>query len=98
MEAALADAVDAGVTLLTAPSFAAIVESYAVVDGLGGYTHAASTCASGRVVDEHGAVFGCDGLYVADASILPTLPRCGTYLPVVLLAERLVRVWSRGSR
>ena len=27
------------------------------------------------------------------SSALPTLPACGTYLPVVLLAERLARAW-----
>ena len=45
----------------------------------------------GTVVDEHGAVRGYDNLFVADASALADLPPSGTYLPVVLLAERLAR-------
>jgi len=89
----------AGVTLAeqlidTAP-FCDIVSEAHVVDGFGGYAHATSTCAMGTVVDEHGAVVGYEELFVADASVLPTLPASGTYLPVVLLAERLARAWRR---
>ena len=39
-----------------------------------------ATCAIGRVVDERALVFGFDGLYVADASIMPTIPRVNTNL------------------
>ena len=49
----------------------------------------------GSVVDEHGAVVGYDDLFVADASVLPATPPSGTYVPVVLLAERLARAWRR---
>jgi choline dehydrogenase len=90
----------AGVTLAeelvdTTP-FTEVVSDVRVVDGFGGYAHATSTCATGVVVDEHGAVRGYDDLFVGDASVLPALPACGTYLPVVLLAERLAQSW-RGS-
>jgi choline dehydrogenase-like flavoprotein len=94
-----ADAVrlSAGVTLaeelVGATPFTDVVDDVRVVDGFGGYAHATSTCATGVVVDEHGAVLGYDDLFVGDASVLPTLPACGTYLPVVLLAERLARSW-----
>jgi choline dehydrogenase-like flavoprotein len=87
----------AGVTLaeelLTARPFRDVVSAARVVDGFGGYAHATSTCAMGTVVDEHGAVAGYEGLYVCDASVLPSPPASGTYLPVVLLAERLARAW-----
>jgi choline dehydrogenase-like flavoprotein len=87
----------AGVTmaseLLAARQFTDAVVDFTVVEGFGGYAHATSTCALGTVADEHGAVLGYEGLFVCDASALPSLPACGTYLPVVLLAERLARAW-----
>jgi choline dehydrogenase-like flavoprotein len=82
--------------LVEAASFVDVVSDVQIVDGFGGYAHATSTCAIGVVVDEHGAVHGYDNLFVGDASVLPSLPACGTYLPVVLLAERLAATW-RGS-
>ena len=92
----------AGVTLAEelvgkAP-FTDVVSDARVLDGFGGYAHATSTCAAGIVVDEHGAVSGYDELFVGDASVLPSLPACGTYLPVVLLAERLAATWGGSLR
>jgi choline dehydrogenase len=87
----------AGVTiveeLLATVPFTDLVTDARVVDGFGGYAHATSTCAIGTVVDDHGAVCGYENLFVADASVLPTVPASGTFLPVVLLAERLARAW-----
>jgi choline dehydrogenase len=54
-----------------------------------GFFHPVGTCAIGRVVDGHGAVYGLDGLFVADASIMPTIPRANTNLSTLALAERL---------
>jgi choline dehydrogenase len=54
-----------------------------------GFFHPVGTCAIGRVVDGRGAVYGFDGLFVADASIMPTIPRANTNLSTVALAERL---------
>jgi choline dehydrogenase len=79
--------------LLGAAPFTDAVADARVVEGFGGYAHATSTCAIGAVADERGAVRGYEGLFVGDASALPTLPACGPYLPVVLLAERLARAW-----
>ena len=53
------------------------------------YFHPAGTCGIGRVVDAHGRVLGIDGLVVADASIMPTIPRANTNLTTVAVAERL---------
>ncbi len=90
----------AGVTLteelVDTEPFASVVSDARTLDGFGGYAHATSTCATGTVVDDDGAVSGYDDLFVGDASVLASLPACGTYLPVVLLAERLARSW-RGS-
>jgi pyridoxine 4-oxidase len=54
-----------------------------------GFFHPTGTCAIGRVVDGAGRVYGLDGLYVADASIMPTIPRVNTNLATVAIAERL---------
>jgi choline dehydrogenase len=53
------------------------------------YFHPAGTCGIGRVVDTRGRVLGLDGLIVADASIMPTIPRANTNLTTVAIAERL---------
>ncbi len=91
----LASGVEMVEEMLTTTPFADIVADARVVDGFGGYAHATSTCAIGTVVDEHGAVVGYEDLFVADASVLPTTPPSGTYLPVVILAERLAGAWRR---
>ena len=54
-----------------------------------GFFHPVATCAIGRVVDGGGRVLGHDGLFVADASIMPTIPRANTNLSTLALAERL---------
>jgi choline dehydrogenase-like flavoprotein len=40
------------------------------------------------VVDGYGRVYGLDGFVVADASIMPTIPRANTNLSTIALAER----------
>lgn len=54
------------------------------------YFHPAGTCGIGRVVDPRGRVLGLEGLVVADASVMPTIPRANTNLTTVAIAERLV--------
>ena len=58
-------------------------------DGLGGYYHAAGTCALGTVLDDQCRVRGYEGLRVCDSSIMPSLPRAGPHFTVVAMAERL---------
>ena len=60
-----------------------------VTETLGCYYHPVGTCAIGSVVDGDGAVRGAADLYVADASIIPTIPRANTHLSVLAVAERL---------
>jgi choline dehydrogenase-like flavoprotein len=54
-----------------------------------GFFHPVATCAIGRVVDGDGRVYGIDRLFVADASIMPTIPRANTNLSTLAVAERL---------
>jgi choline dehydrogenase len=56
------------------------------------YFHPAGTCGIGRVVDERGRVLGVEGLMVADASIMPTIPRANTNLTTAAIAERLAEM------
>jgi choline dehydrogenase len=53
------------------------------------YFHPAGTCPLGTVVDTHARVFGVDGLYVADASFMPAIPRANTNLTTAAIAERI---------
>jgi choline dehydrogenase len=39
--------------------------------------------------DERGKLFGLEGLYVADASLMPTVPSSNIHLPTLMMAERL---------
>ena len=48
----------------------------------------------GAVVDERGRVFGIEQLYVADASIMPTIPSANTNLPTMMVGER-ISSWLR---
>ena len=60
------------------------------------YYHPVGTCKMGpvsdpgAVVDALGRVHGTDNVYVADASVIPTIPRANTNLPTLVVAERLV--------
>ena len=51
--------------------------------------HVFGTCALGEVVDGHGGVDGTEGLYVIDASIMPSVPSAFTHIPTIAIAERL---------
>ena len=57
--------------------------------------HPVGTCAmgpnpaSGAVVDARGGVHGIERLFVADASVMPTIPSANTNLPTIVVAERI---------
>jgi choline dehydrogenase len=59
------------------------------------YQHPVGTCRMGNdplaVVDHFGRVHGITGLTVADASIMPTIPRANTNVPTLMIAEKLSR-------
>ena len=58
-------------------------------DGITAYFHPVGTCAMGQVTDHSGRVLGYENLVVADASLMPTIPRGGTNLTVLAVAERI---------
>jgi choline dehydrogenase len=59
------------------------------------YYHAVGTCKMGpesdstAVVDARGKVHGVENLYVADASIMPVVPRANTNIPALVVGERI---------
>jgi choline dehydrogenase len=57
-----------------------------------GFFHPTGTCAIGRVVDERARVYGYENLVVADASIMPTIPRANTNLTTAAIAERVAEL------
>jgi choline dehydrogenase len=54
-----------------------------------GFFHPVGTCALGAVCDSEARVLGLERLYVADASLLPTIPRANTNLSVAAVAEKI---------
>jgi len=64
---------------------------------VGSYHHPAGTCAmgpspdQGAVVDARGAVHGANGLWVADASVMPAIPAANTNLSTIVIAERIAQ-------
>jgi choline dehydrogenase len=66
-----------------------------ITAGVDTYNHPAGTCAmgpdpdAGAVVDSRGAVHGIDDLYIADASVMPSIPTATTNLPTIMVAERI---------
>jgi choline dehydrogenase len=61
------------------------------------YAHPVGTCRMGpssdrsAVVDFRGRIHGLDNAYVADASIMPVIPRANTNLPALVVGERIAR-------
>ena len=64
------------------------VEAY-VRANVRGYFHPVGTCALGSVCDGRARVVGHESLVVADASLLPTIPRANTNLSVLAVAEKV---------
>jgi choline dehydrogenase-like flavoprotein len=50
--------------------------------------HPVGTCAIGSVVDSRLRVRGVAGLHVADASVMPVIPRANTNVPTLMVAEK----------
>jgi choline dehydrogenase len=68
-----------------------------------GYWHPVGTCKmgpasdEGSVVDASGRLHTSTNVYVADASIMPTIPRANTHLPVIAIAERIADLFRARS-
>lgn len=82
-----------------------VLESARGIDGFirritGSGYHPCGTVPMGRddddaaALDGHGRVRGIDGLFVADASIMPTIPSSNTNIPTLMIGERF-GAWLR---
>jgi 5-(hydroxymethyl)furfural/furfural oxidase len=86
--------IDATGTSLKALSDDAAIDAWLMAT-VGDTGHVCGTCRMGApddpraVVDPGGRVLGVDGLWVADASVFPEVPRANTNLPTIAAAERL---------
>jgi 5-(hydroxymethyl)furfural/furfural oxidase len=62
---------------------------------VGGTWHPSGTCRMGATGDQmavtspRGTVYGVQNLSVCDASIMPSIPRANTNIPVIMMAERI---------
>lgn len=63
-----------------------------------GYAHSVGTCRmgpsaeGGDVVDPNGLVYGTENVFVADASIIPEIPRANTNLTCMLIGRKLAEL------
>jgi choline dehydrogenase len=81
----LADAISRGPRRFTSP---ARLTQY-VRNNVSDYGHSVGTCRLGDVVDERGRVQGLENVYVADASIMPIIPRANTNLACSVIGARI---------
>ena len=71
-----------------------------MLPGIGSGYHPCGTAPMGplgdgrSVCDGHGRVYGVEGLYVADGSIMPTVPSSNLNLPTIMIGERF-GAWFR---
>ncbi|QOG07261.1 GMC family oxidoreductase N-terminal domain-containing protein [Aureimonas sp. OT7] len=70
------------------------LENY-IAETVGGVWHPSGTCRMGgtgdrlAVTDPGGEVRGLTGLYICDASLMPTIPCANTNLPTIMIAEKI---------
>ena len=72
------------------PSVGEDISTY-VTENTTSFFHPVGTCALGTVVDHSGQVMGLPGVFVADASVMPTIPRANTALSVFAVAEMIAK-------
>ena len=72
-----------------------------VLKSVGGTWHASGTCRMGRagdpaaVTDGAGRVIGVSGLRICDGSLMPTIPRANTNIPIIMIAERIADLMKK---
>jgi 5-(hydroxymethyl)furfural/furfural oxidase len=75
-----------------------------IIAASGTMFHPSCTCTIGRendrmaVVDPECRVYGVQGLRVADASVMPSLPSANTNFPAIMIAERVADFIRKASR
>jgi choline dehydrogenase len=63
-----------------------------VINNIGSYYHFVGSCKMGidnmAVVDPHLKVYGVEGLRVADASVIPSIPSANPHTTIVMIGEK----------
>ncbi len=83
-----------GVTLKGLMADEATLVNY-LRDTITGDWHPSGTCRMGSsddvnaVTDPQGRVYGVEGLYVVDASVMPDIPAANTNIPTIMIAEKI---------
>ncbi len=96
------DVITRGVTLDALLADERMMDSF-LTQAAGGVWHASGTCRMGpmsdplSVCDSAGRVLGVEGLRIADASIMPTIPCANTNMPTIMIAERISDLIARGA-
>ncbi|MBT8161946.1 MULTISPECIES: GMC family oxidoreductase [Arthrobacter] len=96
----LSEALELLESMVAQPELAAVLGDHvpgenAPLDDIVNYCHPAGSCKMGpatdrtAVVGSHGNVYGISGLYVADASIMPTITRGNINLPTAMIGARI---------
>jgi choline dehydrogenase len=88
MRSPLADSIKTGPRRFTADARLARYVRNNVSD----YGHSVGTCRMGDVVDERGRVQGLENVYVADASVIPVIPRANTNLACSVIGVRMAEL------
>ena len=80
---------------ISSPAAEAAVPEELIERGSVHYYHPVGTCKMGpssddaAVVDHTGQVHGIEGLYVADCSVMPVIPRANTNIPAAVVGLKL---------
>ncbi|MGH6789659.1 MAG: GMC family oxidoreductase [Pseudolabrys sp.] len=80
------------------------LEDEEIIAASGAMFHPSGTCAIGgednkmAVVDPECRVYGVQGLRVADASVMPSVPSANTNIPTIMIAERAADFIKAGFR
>ncbi len=97
---AYADLADGPITPPHGLDYAAKVRY--VRENIGTFFHCSGTARigtdEGAVVDPSLRVRGLDGLWIADASVMPTIPTCNTQAPTIAIAERAAELIRASAR
>jgi len=92
LAALLGDELLPGSAVTARSDLAAMLTAYCMA-----YSHPVGTCGMGparqpdAVVDARGKVHGVDNLYVADASVMPVIPRANTNMPALVVGLRIAQ-------
>jgi 5-(hydroxymethyl)furfural/furfural oxidase len=108
INSALSDALLSALTSGDAKSVNELTHNQDLLDdhirkNVAGTFHVCGTCRMGSsddldaVVDHCGRVREIGGLRVADASIMPTVPRANTNIPVLMIAEKMAELIDRSA-